>query len=121
MSQNGALPVSIRSQEPVGPSGGAIVKSFPDKWIRVTCRLARKVLSLAGRDREEITMDDSKGIQIPIRRIPELIAMKEKSARKKTRPVRALEMKTLARDRARLIKGGPCPGTNTRAVRLESF
>jgi len=47
--------------------------------------------------------------------------MNQNSESGATRRVRELKIKTLARDRAKLVKGGPCPGTNTRPARSGSF
>ena len=44
--------------------------------------------------------------------------MTTKTEKKGTRKVKALRVKSLAADKAKHIKGGPCPGTNTNLTRL---
>ncbi len=46
--------------------------------------------------------------------------MNTKHAKRTAPRVPELEVKTLAGEKARLVKGGPCPGTNTRPARLGS-
>jgi hypothetical protein len=41
-----------------------------------------------------------------------------KRARQSTRRVKTLKVKNLSADKAKQVKGGPCPGTNTNLTRL---
>jgi hypothetical protein len=44
--------------------------------------------------------------------------MATKTKEKGTRKVKTLRVKSLAAEKAKQVKGGPCPGTNTSSLRL---
>ncbi len=44
--------------------------------------------------------------------------MTTKTEKKGTRKVKALKVNSLAAEKAKRVKGGPCPGTNTSSLRF---